>query len=355
MRDALVTPLLDAALRGAVVLLAALVLTTLLHRRSAALRHAIWAGAIAAQLVLLGLALWGPRWRVAAPEVVSALVPVSAVESEAAPPSESRPAPVTSVPGPGGTRYVVTRTDSLAAPRAADAASSTPAAETRNAGAPPVLAHDDPLRALGARRGGGDAPARRRDRHRGAARAPGAPRRRRRLALARAAPREHAAHRSPAHADARRPARRAGDLGDRVPHRAPSRGRRRMARGAAPLRARARDGAREAARRAHPARRPGRARPVLVQSVRCGSPSAACSSSASTRATTTCCSTAPSPRATPPICSRWCSRSARRRIARRSPRSPRSPWRAAASSRGACSPSSIPCSTVIPSTEDARS
>ena len=32
MRDALVTPLLDAALRGAVVLLAAIVLTTLLHR-----------------------------------------------------------------------------------------------------------------------------------------------------------------------------------------------------------------------------------------------------------------------------------------------------------------------------------
>ena len=69
MRDALVTPLLDAALRGAVVLLAALVLTTLLHRRSAALRHAIWAGAVAAQLVLLVLAVWGPRWRVAAPEM----------------------------------------------------------------------------------------------------------------------------------------------------------------------------------------------------------------------------------------------------------------------------------------------
>ena len=130
MRDALVTPLLDAALRGAVVLLAALVLTVLLHRRSAALRHAIWSGAIAAQLVLLGLALWGPRWRVAAPEVVSALVPVNTVESVAAPPSESRPAPVTSVPGPTASRSVVTPTASLAAPRPADAASSTPAVET---------------------------------------------------------------------------------------------------------------------------------------------------------------------------------------------------------------------------------
>ena len=47
MRDALVSPLLGAALRGAAVLLVALVLTVLLHRRSAALRHAIWAGAIA--------------------------------------------------------------------------------------------------------------------------------------------------------------------------------------------------------------------------------------------------------------------------------------------------------------------
>ena len=77
MRDALATPLLAAALRGAVVLLVALVLTTLLHRRSAATRHAIWAGAVAAQLLLLGLAVWGPRWRVEAPEVVSALVPAA--------------------------------------------------------------------------------------------------------------------------------------------------------------------------------------------------------------------------------------------------------------------------------------
>ena len=75
MREALVTPLLDAALRGAVVLLAALVLSVLLQRRSAALRHAIWAGAIAAQILLLALAVWGPRWRVAAPDAVSALVP----------------------------------------------------------------------------------------------------------------------------------------------------------------------------------------------------------------------------------------------------------------------------------------
>ena len=130
MRDALVSPLLDAALRGAVVLLAALALTVLLHRRSAALRHAIWAGPIAAQLVLLGLAVWGPRWRIAAPEAVSALVPLALDEAQAPPQREFRPALETRVPGPGGTRHVVTGTDSLAAPRAADAASSTSAAET---------------------------------------------------------------------------------------------------------------------------------------------------------------------------------------------------------------------------------
>jgi beta-lactamase regulating signal transducer with metallopeptidase domain len=126
MRDALVGPLLDAALRGAVVLLVALVLTVLLQRRSAALRHAIWAGAIAAQVVLLALAVWGPRWRVAAPDAVSALVPPRADESapESAPASVPPKNASASVPGPGGTRYVVTTTDSVV-PRAADVASST--------------------------------------------------------------------------------------------------------------------------------------------------------------------------------------------------------------------------------------
>ena len=85
MRDVLASPLLDAALRGAAILLVAIVLTTLLHRRSAALRHAIWAGAIAAQLLLLGLAVWGPRWRVEAPEVMSVLVPASAPDADVSP------------------------------------------------------------------------------------------------------------------------------------------------------------------------------------------------------------------------------------------------------------------------------
>jgi beta-lactamase regulating signal transducer with metallopeptidase domain len=83
----LLPPLLvDAALRGAVVLLAALVLTWMLRRRSASTRHAIWVGAIVAQLLLLVLSTWGPRWRVAAPDAVSALVP-----AEVGTPPEPRP------------------------------------------------------------------------------------------------------------------------------------------------------------------------------------------------------------------------------------------------------------------------
>src|SRR3569832_539430 len=117
MRDVVVTPLLTAALRGAVVLLAALVLCVLLHRRSAALRHAIWAGAIAAQLVLLALALWGPRWRVAAPEAVSALVPPNQPEDKNTPAPATKPNTTTRTPTPNSTNNDVQRTDSVAAPR----------------------------------------------------------------------------------------------------------------------------------------------------------------------------------------------------------------------------------------------
>ncbi|MBW8768377.1 MAG: M56 family metallopeptidase, partial [Gemmatimonadetes bacterium] len=71
--------LLGAAARGAVVLLGALVLTSLLHRRPAAVRHAIWAGAIAVQLLLPLLALWGPRWHVPVPETLSTLIPDASI------------------------------------------------------------------------------------------------------------------------------------------------------------------------------------------------------------------------------------------------------------------------------------
>src|SRR5215213_9505382 len=129
MRDALVHPLLDAALRGAVVLLAALVLTTLLHRRSAATRHAIWAGAIVAQLLLLGLAVWGPRWRVAAPKAVSAFVPPS-TDATIPPARVDRATPTATERAPVADDAATQRpmrADSVSVPQADGAPSPAPA------------------------------------------------------------------------------------------------------------------------------------------------------------------------------------------------------------------------------------
>ncbi|MEP6731200.1 MAG: M56 family metallopeptidase [bacterium] len=67
---------IDAAVRGAVVLLIALALTHLLRRRSAAARHLVWVGAIIVQLALPVFALWGPRWQVIIPRDVSSVLPV---------------------------------------------------------------------------------------------------------------------------------------------------------------------------------------------------------------------------------------------------------------------------------------
>jgi beta-lactamase regulating signal transducer with metallopeptidase domain len=97
-----VAVLLGAAARGAIVLVVALVLTSLLHRRPAATRHAIWAGAIAAQLLFVVLALWGPRWHVPVPEALRPLVPEATVTTVS---SQSRdeysaPAPATRVDVP---------------------------------------------------------------------------------------------------------------------------------------------------------------------------------------------------------------------------------------------------------------
>ena len=71
--------LLGAAARGAVVLLVALGLTSRRQRRPAAVRHAIWAGAIAVQLLLPVLSLWGPRWHVPVPEPLRALIPEASI------------------------------------------------------------------------------------------------------------------------------------------------------------------------------------------------------------------------------------------------------------------------------------
>ena len=134
MRDAFVAPLIAAALRGAVILLAALVLTTLLHRRSAAMRHAIWAGAVAAQLLLLALAVWGPRWRVEAPEVVSALVPAGVDDAPVAQLPIEAPRPATPTAEPAASTPVTT------------APASSPVVETERV-APPAPAAPGPRRA----------------------------------------------------------------------------------------------------------------------------------------------------------------------------------------------------------------
>jgi beta-lactamase regulating signal transducer with metallopeptidase domain len=141
MIDAFATPVLDAALRGAVILAAALLITTMLRRRSASLRHAVWAGAIAAQLVLLALALWGPRWRVAAPAMVSALVPPSTHADAVVPVNVRNDARVT--PASGATAPVVDEPANASAEAPRDR--RTPAPTTARTPQPgrraPSLAH----------------------------------------------------------------------------------------------------------------------------------------------------------------------------------------------------------------------
>ena len=56
--------LADAAVKGAIVMGVAALIVLLLRRRSAATRHAVWAGAVAAQLTLPVLAALLPAWRV---------------------------------------------------------------------------------------------------------------------------------------------------------------------------------------------------------------------------------------------------------------------------------------------------
>jgi beta-lactamase regulating signal transducer with metallopeptidase domain len=85
--DASFTPLVDATVRGAIILLAVLVITHLLRRRSAALRHALWAGAVCAQLLLVGWAVAGPRWSVAIPTAVDAVLPSAPALQATIPPS----------------------------------------------------------------------------------------------------------------------------------------------------------------------------------------------------------------------------------------------------------------------------
>ena len=85
--NALAPAFVDAAVRGAVVLVIALVLTHLLRRRTAAARHLVWVGAIVVQLLLPLFAMWGPRWQLAIPERLASFLPVTLPTSS---PSDTR-------------------------------------------------------------------------------------------------------------------------------------------------------------------------------------------------------------------------------------------------------------------------
>ena len=82
--SAIAPAFIDAALRGAVVLLLALALAYALRRRTAAARHLVWVGAIVVQLALPLFALWGPQWRLAVPASVAMMSPVTLPISVAA-------------------------------------------------------------------------------------------------------------------------------------------------------------------------------------------------------------------------------------------------------------------------------
>src|SRR5256885_8653997 len=75
--DTIAPALTDAAVRGVVVFLVALLITHLMRRRTAAARHLVWVGAIVVQLALPLFALWGPRWQVAIPTTVSSVLPIA--------------------------------------------------------------------------------------------------------------------------------------------------------------------------------------------------------------------------------------------------------------------------------------
>ena len=125
--------IVDASARGAIVLLVALVVTTLMQRRSAAARHAVWVGAIAVQLVLLVLTLWGPRWRVAAPEPLAAFVPMSATGTSSDSVSKTSLTVSNSGAGAlGASDSVSTAPSASGAPAATGVTSAAPAATPAN-------------------------------------------------------------------------------------------------------------------------------------------------------------------------------------------------------------------------------
>jgi beta-lactamase regulating signal transducer with metallopeptidase domain len=92
MDSALLVAVVDAAVRGTFILLAALAATALMRRSSASARHLVWLAALTALLLLPVARGFVPEWRVlpAAPLVLAAPAPAAANLAERAAPSGAR-------------------------------------------------------------------------------------------------------------------------------------------------------------------------------------------------------------------------------------------------------------------------
>ena len=117
---ALFAVLVDAALRGSVILLAALAATRLMKGRSAAARHLVWVVALASMLSLPLLARVLPEWR-----VVPVPAPLRPMASFVAAPVAAAP-PATQPKSAADGSFAAPSTDAAAA--SSPAANSTPAA-----------------------------------------------------------------------------------------------------------------------------------------------------------------------------------------------------------------------------------
>ncbi len=134
--------LVDAAVRGALVLFAAHAVTSLMHRRSASARHAVWAGAIVIQLVLPLLTAFGPRWSVAAPRVIDAWLPAppsAPLTTSTTATADRRPALRPDLPAdaPLATTTTATATATTATSANATRDAATPATAVRTSAAFP--------------------------------------------------------------------------------------------------------------------------------------------------------------------------------------------------------------------------
>ncbi|MFL5538312.1 MAG: M56 family metallopeptidase [Longimicrobiaceae bacterium] len=127
--------LVDAALRGSLILLAALAATRLMKRRTAAARHLVWVVALASMLALPLLSRVLPAWR-----VVPVPAPLRPVTSFVAAPVAAAP-PVVSALREGGVERVADVPSSAASPASSsgDGIAANPAASAPATPAAPAF------------------------------------------------------------------------------------------------------------------------------------------------------------------------------------------------------------------------